>query len=380
MRASIDAIWHGVAELDGDLVGVANLGRSDERLGDVEALRPPRRPGPRRRHPPGRGHARAGARRRAAVARALRRQRPRPRVLRRPRLRRDPPRHPRRPARPGLDAEGAPDGQPPHLAPSRSQRYGRYDGGDPLAAAGRPRRGARRHRRGRDGRLLARARDAGVPAPRRQGPARPRRPGPPGRGEAPRAAPEAQPRRHARRRSASCSTRRVLEERKQLARDVEMDDGDRAFREMQLENLPPNTAAAVSELSSYDWQSREAREDYEEIKDLLGREMLDQRFAGMKQALENATDEDRAGHQRDARRPQRAAREAAARRGHPGGLRRVHGQARRVLPGGPAEPRRAPRRHGPAGRGRPADAELDVGRAARRADAALAAGLRLARS
>src|SRR5262249_9847427 len=29
------------------------------------------------------------------------------------------------------------------------------------------------------------------------------------------------------------------------------------------------------------------------ISDLLGREMLDQRFAGMKQALENATDEDR---------------------------------------------------------------------------------------
>ncbi|WP_243059127.1 VWA domain-containing protein [Nocardioides sp. SR21] len=85
----------------------------------------------------------------------------------------------------------------------------------------------------------------------------------------------------------------LLEERKQLARDAMMDDGDRAFREMQLENLPPNTAAAVSELSSYDWQSREAREDYEKIKDLLGRELLDQRFAGMKQALENATDEDR---------------------------------------------------------------------------------------
>lgn len=86
----------------------------------------------------------------------------------------------------------------------------------------------------------------------------------------------------------------LLEERKQLARDAMMDDADRAFREMQLENLPPNTAAAVSELSSYDWQSREAREDYEKIKDLLGRELLDQRFSGMKQALENATDEDRA--------------------------------------------------------------------------------------
>ena len=104
----------------------------------------------------------------------------------------------------------------------------------------------------------------------------------------------------------------VLEERKQLARDVDMDDGDRALREMQLENLPPNTAAAVSELSSYDWQSREAREDYEKIKDLLGRELLDQRFAGMKQALENATDEDRAAINEMLERPQRAAREAPA--------------------------------------------------------------------
>jgi len=86
----------------------------------------------------------------------------------------------------------------------------------------------------------------------------------------------------------------LLEERKQLARDAMMDDADRAFREMQLENLPASTAAAVSELASYDWQSREARADYEKIKDLLGRELLDQRFAGMKQALENATDADRA--------------------------------------------------------------------------------------
>jgi uncharacterized protein with von Willebrand factor type A (vWA) domain len=85
----------------------------------------------------------------------------------------------------------------------------------------------------------------------------------------------------------------VLEERKQLARDIEMDDTDRAFREMRLDNLPPSTAAAVTDLASYDWQSTQAREDYEQIKDLLGREVLDQRFAGMKQALEGATDADR---------------------------------------------------------------------------------------
>lgn len=85
----------------------------------------------------------------------------------------------------------------------------------------------------------------------------------------------------------------VLEERKQLARDAMMDDGDRAFREMRLESLPDSPAAAVTELGDYDWQSREAREAFEQIKDLLGRELLDQRFAGMKQALENATEADR---------------------------------------------------------------------------------------
>ena len=91
--------------------------------------------------------------------------------------------------------------------------------------------------------------------------------------------------------------RAVLSERKQLARDALMDDGERALREMQLDNLPSSTAAAVSDLASYDWQSGDAREDYERIKDLLGRELLDQRFAGMKQALEGATDADRAAVQ-----------------------------------------------------------------------------------
>ncbi|KYH44721.1 VWA domain-containing protein [Branchiibius sp. NY16-3462-2] len=82
----------------------------------------------------------------------------------------------------------------------------------------------------------------------------------------------------------------VLAERKQLARDL---DDDARFAEMRMENLPPSPAAAVTELGDYSWRSSEAREKFEQIKDLLGREMLDQRFAGMKQALENATDEDR---------------------------------------------------------------------------------------
>lgn len=82
----------------------------------------------------------------------------------------------------------------------------------------------------------------------------------------------------------------VLAERKELARAL---DDDARFGELQLESLSPSPAKAVQELSEYDWRSAEAREKYEQIKDLLGREMLDQRFAGMKEALENATDEDR---------------------------------------------------------------------------------------
>ena len=85
----------------------------------------------------------------------------------------------------------------------------------------------------------------------------------------------------------------LREERNQFLRDARMDPTERQFREMQLDSLPASPAAAVTELADYDWQSDTARQHYEQIKDLLGREMLDQRFAGMKQALENATDEDR---------------------------------------------------------------------------------------
>lgn len=112
-------------------------------------------------------------------------------------------------------------------------------------------------------------------------------------------------------------TRRVWERRRDLQRDNRIDgtlqevrellqraldaerqsldneDSDDArFREMQLDALPTDTGGAVRELGEYDWRSSEAREAYQEIRDLLGREMLDQRFEGMKQAMQNATPED----------------------------------------------------------------------------------------
>ena len=82
----------------------------------------------------------------------------------------------------------------------------------------------------------------------------------------------------------------VLAERKQLARDL---DDDARFAEMQIGNLPASTAKAVQELSDYNWRSPQAGAEYKKISDLLGREALDQRFAGMKEALEGATPEDR---------------------------------------------------------------------------------------
>ena len=84
--------------------------------------------------------------------------------------------------------------------------------------------------------------------------------------------------------------RAVLEERKQLARDL---DDDARFAEMQIGSLPPSTAQALEELANYEWRSPQAREDYQKISDLLGRELLDQRFAGMKEALQGASDADR---------------------------------------------------------------------------------------
>jgi Mg-chelatase subunit ChlI len=134
----------------------------------------------------------------------------------------------------------------------------------------------------------------------------------------------------------------VLAERKELARAL---DDDARFGEMQIESLSPSPAKAVQELSGLRLASAEARQKYDQIKDLMGREMLDQRFAGMKQALENATDEDR-----------QAVNEMLddlndlldkLRGEDTPTTSRLHGQARPVLPG---EPKNVERTAGLAGR------------------------------
>ena len=64
---------------------------------------------------------------------------------------------------------------------------------------------------------------------------------------------------------------------------------DARFREASLDALPTSTAQAVRELADYDWRSPEARSSYEQIRELLQHEVLDQQFAGMRQALRQQT-------------------------------------------------------------------------------------------
>ncbi|MFC7616065.1 VWA domain-containing protein [Actinokineospora soli] len=67
---------------------------------------------------------------------------------------------------------------------------------------------------------------------------------------------------------------------------------DARFREAQLDALPPGTAGAVRDLAAYDWRSDEARANYQRIRDLLGQELMESRFQGMKQALSEVRPED----------------------------------------------------------------------------------------
>lgn len=62
-------------------------------------------------------------------------------------------------------------------------------------------------------------------------------------------------------------------------------DDDARFREAMLDALPDDTARAVRELTDYDWRSPEARAAYEQIGELLRRDVVDQQFRDLTQAL-----------------------------------------------------------------------------------------------
>ncbi|MEV0998265.1 hypothetical protein [Nonomuraea sp. NPDC050202] len=62
---------------------------------------------------------------------------------------------------------------------------------------------------------------------------------------------------------------------------------DARLREAGLDALPEDTASAIQELSTYDWRSPAARQTFEELRDLLRREVLDSQFKGLRDALAN---------------------------------------------------------------------------------------------
>ncbi|CCG01748.1 VWA domain-containing protein [Blastococcus saxobsidens] len=83
--------------------------------------------------------------------------------------------------------------------------------------------------------------------------------------------------------------RALAAERRELFPDP--DDAAR-LAEAELDALPEDTSGAVRALKDWSWRSAEGRQAYEQIQDLLRREVLDSSFASMKQALQHATEGD----------------------------------------------------------------------------------------
>ncbi|MET8002513.1 vWA domain-containing protein [Nonomuraea glycinis] len=60
---------------------------------------------------------------------------------------------------------------------------------------------------------------------------------------------------------------------------------DARLREAELDTLPDDTAGAIQALTPYEWRSAAARRTFEELRDLLRREVLDSQFKGLRDAL-----------------------------------------------------------------------------------------------
>ena len=76
-------------------------------------------------------------------------------------------------------------------------------------------------------------------------------------------------------------------------RELFPDPSDSArMSEAELDALPNDTARAVRQLSDYQWRSEQARLAYQQIQDMLRDEVLDAQFAGLRQAMQNATPQD----------------------------------------------------------------------------------------
>jgi uncharacterized protein with von Willebrand factor type A (vWA) domain len=60
---------------------------------------------------------------------------------------------------------------------------------------------------------------------------------------------------------------------------------DARLREAELDALPSDTAGAIAELNDYQWRSQAAAQTFEQLRDLLRREVLDSQFRGIKDAM-----------------------------------------------------------------------------------------------
>jgi uncharacterized protein with von Willebrand factor type A (vWA) domain len=87
--------------------------------------------------------------------------------------------------------------------------------------------------------------------------------------------------------------RELLDQAVEQERQALFPDPSDAARlaEAELDQLPGDTARAVRQLADYQWRSPEAAATYEQIRDLLRREVLDTQFRGMRDALANASPE-----------------------------------------------------------------------------------------
>ena len=65
---------------------------------------------------------------------------------------------------------------------------------------------------------------------------------------------------------------------------------DARFAEAMLDALPDDVPRAMQQLDNYPWQSSEARDLYERMKDRLRRDVIDQQFAGLSKSVEDMSD------------------------------------------------------------------------------------------
>ena len=164
-----------------------------------------------------------------------------------------------------------------------SYRYGAWRGGpDPLDR----RSSARGAGRLGDGSCRGPGRRLPRNLLRRAAGTRPARPAPPGQRPAPGAARDGA--------STAPWSRYELLDQPWTERQALFPDPSDAARlaEAELDQLPPDTARAVRQLADYQWRSPEAAATYEQIRDLLRREVLDSQFRGMRDALAGASPEE----------------------------------------------------------------------------------------